>query len=101
MSCNVQKVISDQEFAEAIMSNVLQTHREMVMQFSKHYDPVDQRLTPSSAQVMNALRAESELASHFSLTPDIVLICYLDSARRLGLITCHTYHTVQVSVAVL
>ncbi|KAG3080002.1 hypothetical protein PC121_g6792 [Phytophthora cactorum] len=56
-----KKVISDEEFAEIILSNVLQTHREVVRQFSKHYDPGYQHSAPSSAQVMNALRAESEL----------------------------------------
>ncbi|GMF52861.1 unnamed protein product [Phytophthora fragariaefolia] len=55
------KIISDEEFAEILLSNVAQTHREVVRQFSKHYDPGFQRNTPSSAQVMNALRAESEL----------------------------------------
>ena len=33
----------------------------MVRQFSKHYNPGIQRLAPSLAQVVNALRAESEL----------------------------------------
>ncbi|KAG3054761.1 hypothetical protein PI125_g25815 [Phytophthora idaei] len=56
-----KKVISDEEFAEIILSNVLQTHREVVRQFSKHYYPGYQHSAPSSAQVMNALRAESEL----------------------------------------
>ncbi|GMF32475.1 unnamed protein product [Phytophthora fragariaefolia] len=55
------KIISDEEFAEILLSNVAQTHREVVRQFSKHYDPGFQRNTPSSAQVMNAIRAESEL----------------------------------------
>ncbi|GMF61851.1 unnamed protein product [Phytophthora fragariaefolia] len=44
-----------------LLSNVAQTHQEVVRQFSKHYDPGYQRSAPSSAQVMNALRAESEL----------------------------------------
>ncbi|EGZ25813.1 hypothetical protein PHYSODRAFT_484519, partial [Phytophthora sojae] len=56
-----KKVISDEEFAEILLSNVAQTHREVVRQFSKHYDPGYQRSAPSSAQVMNTLRAESEL----------------------------------------
>ncbi|GMF40644.1 unnamed protein product [Phytophthora fragariaefolia] len=56
-----KKIISDEEFAEILLRNVAQTHREVVRQFSKHYDPGFQRNTPSSAQVMNALRAESEL----------------------------------------
>ncbi|ETN12588.1 hypothetical protein PPTG_22507 [Phytophthora nicotianae INRA-310] len=56
-----KKVISDEEFAEILLSNVPQTHREVVRQFSKHYDPGYQHSAQSSAQVMNALRAESEL----------------------------------------
>ncbi|EGZ05280.1 hypothetical protein PHYSODRAFT_534292 [Phytophthora sojae] len=53
--------VSDEEFAEILLGNVVQTHRDVVRQFSKHFDPGYQRSTPSSAQVMNALRAESEL----------------------------------------
>lgn len=60
-----KKVISDEEFAEILLSNVSHTHRDVVRQFSKHYDvlvtPGTQRSAPSLAQVMNALRAESEL----------------------------------------
>ncbi|GMF58593.1 unnamed protein product [Phytophthora fragariaefolia] len=56
-----KKIISDEEFAENQLSNVAQNHREVVRQFSKHYDPGFQRNTPSSAQVMIVLRAESEL----------------------------------------
>ncbi|POM59193.1 hypothetical protein PHPALM_32115 [Phytophthora palmivora] len=50
-----------EEFAENLVSNVAQTHREVVRQFSKHYDPGYLRSTPSSAQVMNALREASEI----------------------------------------
>ena len=50
-----KKVISDEELAEIILSNVLWIHREVATQFSKHYDPGIQRLAPSLAQVMNAL----------------------------------------------
>jgi uncharacterized protein YutE (UPF0331/DUF86 family) len=53
--------VSDEEFAEILLGNVVQTHRDVVRQFSRHFDPGFQRSTPSSAQVMNALRAESEL----------------------------------------
>ncbi|GMF31985.1 unnamed protein product [Phytophthora fragariaefolia] len=52
--------VSD-EVAKILLGNVVQTHRDVVRQFSKHFDPGYQRPTPSSAQVMNALRAESEL----------------------------------------
>ncbi|KAE9002115.1 hypothetical protein PR003_g18340 [Phytophthora rubi] len=50
--------VSDEEFAEIILGNVVQTHRDVVRQFSRHYDPGYTTTTPSAAQVMNALRAE-------------------------------------------
>ncbi|EGZ18865.1 hypothetical protein PHYSODRAFT_382386, partial [Phytophthora sojae] len=53
--------VSDEEFAEIILGNVVQTHRDVVRQFSRHYDPGHKSATSSAAQVMNALRAESEL----------------------------------------
>ncbi|OWZ09310.1 hypothetical protein PHMEG_00018006 [Phytophthora megakarya] len=60
-----KKVISDEEFAEILLGNASQTHRDVVRQFSKHYDvlasPGLQRSAPSATQVMNALRAECEL----------------------------------------
>ncbi|CAI5740607.1 unnamed protein product [Peronospora farinosa] len=63
-----QNVLLNEELAEIIVSSEFQTHREVVRQFFKHYDFVIQRLAPSSAQVMNALRAESELDSRSSET---------------------------------
>ncbi|KAE9133414.1 hypothetical protein PF007_g3367 [Phytophthora fragariae] len=53
--------VSDEEFAEIILRNVVQTHRDVVRQFSRYYDPGYKTATPLAAQVMNALRAESEL----------------------------------------
>ncbi|CAI5728837.1 unnamed protein product [Peronospora farinosa] len=76
-----QKVLSDEEFAEIILSNVLQTHREVVRQLSKHYDPGIQRLAPSSAQVMYALRAESELDARSNET-QIPNICAAQTTKE-------------------
>lgn len=59
------KMISDEEFAEILLSNVSRTHREVVRQFSRHYVvltvPGTHQLAPTAAQVMNALRAEEDL----------------------------------------
>ncbi|EGZ07444.1 hypothetical protein PHYSODRAFT_410648, partial [Phytophthora sojae] len=59
------KVISDEEFAEILLANVTRTHREVVRQFSRHYAalalPGAQQMTPTAAQVMNALLAEEDL----------------------------------------
>ncbi|OWY92403.1 hypothetical protein PHMEG_00038616 [Phytophthora megakarya] len=56
-----KKAVSDEDFAEIILCNVGKTHRDVVRQFSRHYDPGLKGSAPSSRQVMNALREESEL----------------------------------------
>ncbi|KAG4230834.1 hypothetical protein PC116_g20888 [Phytophthora cactorum] len=58
------KSISDEDYAETLLGHVSRTHREAVRQFSKHYvvrDGVTVRPVPTSAQVINALMAESAL----------------------------------------
>ncbi|KAJ8516706.1 hypothetical protein ON010_g18418 [Phytophthora cinnamomi] len=77
-----KKVNSDEEFAEILLSNVVQTHREVVRQFSKHCDPGYQRSAPSSAQVMNALRAESELDARSDDTPPAYIISSTQAGKK-------------------
>ncbi|KAG3131504.1 hypothetical protein PI126_g20023 [Phytophthora idaei] len=58
------KGISGEDYAETLLGHVSRTHREVVLQFSKHYivrDGVTVRPVPTSAQVINALMAESAL----------------------------------------
>lgn len=52
-------------FAEILLANVTRTHREVVRRFSRQYAalalPGAQQMTPTVAQVMNALLAEEDL----------------------------------------
>ena len=86
-----KKVIIDEEIAEKSLSNVLQTRREVVRQFLKHYGPGIQRLAPSSAQVMNARRAESELDAH-SIEPLPQNICATQTKARPGNVLMSRYN---------
>ena len=74
---------------------MLQTHREVVRQFSKHCDSGVQRLAPSSAQVMNALQAESELDAH-SISPLPSNICA--TQKQLGQTMCWCRDTINIKV---
>jgi hypothetical protein len=58
-------VIRDEEFAEILLGNVSRAHREVVQQFSRHYDvlavPGAHQMAPTAAQFTNALRAKKDL----------------------------------------
>ncbi|EGZ29933.1 hypothetical protein PHYSODRAFT_476483 [Phytophthora sojae] len=76
--------VSDEEFAEILLGNVAQTHRDVVRQFSKHFDSGYQRSTPSSAQVMNALGADSELDARMDDPQQGLDISYALAGKKQG-----------------
>ncbi|OWZ16008.1 hypothetical protein PHMEG_00010260 [Phytophthora megakarya] len=80
-----KKIISDEEFAEILLDNVSHTRGE---QFSKHYEvlaaPASQRSATSPDQVMNALRAESELDAKFDDSQRGQIVSSSQSGKQQG-----------------
>eukprot|EP00644_Phytophthora_capsici_P014768 jgi/Phyca11/573417/estExt2_Genewise1.C_PHYCAscaffold_530191 len=82
--------ISDEDYAETLLSHVSRTHRDVVRQFSRHYvvrGDSGKRPIPTSDQVMNALRAESALDEKMGLDeqkPVGVAACEKQSKQKQG-----------------